>query len=135
MFVRVTCAGVVIGTAHFDPPQGLAHSPLSPSSEYTIAGNAARILGQYLDGRRVWSGEGDFADAFAASWAGGRLALEDLTGRELGVANIVVIEGNPARLGGTAVRVVADFRSDLARVHSRIRPRAAGDGTRTRPAA
>lgn len=137
MLIRVTCAGVVIGTAQFDPPSGLAHAALAPTTEYAIACAAARTLGQHLAGRRLWCRpeDGDFADAIAASWRGGRLALEDLTGRELCVANVAVIEGDPMKLGGTHVRVVADFRSDLARVASRIRPIGNDGESRTRPAA
>src|SRR4051812_37239515 len=32
MLVRVTCDGIVIGTADFHPAEGLAHAPLSPAA-------------------------------------------------------------------------------------------------------
>jgi hypothetical protein len=60
------------------------------------------------------------------------VALEDMTGRELAVANVVVFEGLPAGTGDGPVRVVADFRSDLARAEARLRSSRAGDGNPTR---
>ena len=77
---------------------------------------AARSLGVQFASTQFWlPPDGDFADVAAARWEGGRLALEDLTGRELAVTNIVVLEGLPASPDDGSVRVVADFRSDRAR--------------------
>jgi hypothetical protein len=135
MLVRVTCAGVLIGTARFDSPEGLAHAPLEPSPGYTLVAPAARVLGLQFGVTQFWLPvNGDFADVAAARWAAGRLALEDATGRELGVNNIVVIEGL-GDAGGHLIRVVADFRPDLARVEAFLRTIDRGGGGRTRPAA
>ena len=119
MIVRVTCAGVLIGTARFDSPSGLAHAPLYPSNGYPIASAAAQTLGEELMQRRFWSPSGgDFADVAAAQWQGGRLALQDLMGREVAVNNLVVLE--PPFGGRYLVHLVADFR-DVGRVGSRMR--------------
>ena len=123
MIVRVTCAGVLIGTARFDSPSGLAHAPLYPSNGYPSASAAAQALGGDVTRRRFWSpSNGDFSDVVARGWQGGRLALQDLTGREVAVNSLVVLE--PPFGGRYLVDVVADFR-DVARFGSR----------RTRPAA
>lgn len=136
MVVRVTCAGVLIGTAQFDPPHGLAHASLSPTSDYAFTSAGARALGRELALTRCWCPrDGDFADVAAARWTGGRLALEDTAGREIEVGNVVVLEGSPRGPSGRAVRVVADFRPDLARVQARVRTRGADGGGCTRPAA
>jgi hypothetical protein len=117
MIVRVTCAGVLIGTARFGSPSGLAHAPLYPSNGYPIAAGAAQTIGEELTLRRLWSpSNGDFADVVAAQWQGGRLALQDLMGREVAVDNLVVLE--PPFGGRYLVHLVADFR-DVARVGSR----------------
>ena len=133
MFVRVTCGGVLIGTAHFDPPEGVAHAPLSPTRGYALASMAARSLGVQFASTQFWlPPDGDFADVAATRWEGARLALEDMTGRELAVSNIVVLEGLPASADDGSIRVVADFRSDLARAEARLRSTRTGDGSRTR---
>lgn len=122
MVVRVTCAGVLIGTAEFDPPEGLASANLAPGPGYALAAQAARVLGREFATTQYWTPlERDFADAIATRWEGGRLALEDSTGRELGVNNIVVLEGPPGGPDGSLVRVVADFRPDLARAEAFLR--------------
>jgi len=134
MHFRVTCAGIVIGTAEFVPAAGLAHAPLEPGPGYPFAAAAAWALGQDLGRRQFWPRTaGDFADEAAARWTGERLALEDVTGRELGVNNLVVVEF-PAGMGGATITVVADFRPDLARVEAFLRTVGPGGG-RTRPAA
>jgi hypothetical protein len=136
MLVRVTCGGVLIGTAAFDPPEGVAHAALSPTRAYVLASIPARSLGGQFASTQCWLPEdGDFADVAAARWGGPRLALEDMTGRELGVNNILLLEGLPGAPGESTVRVVADFRSDLARAEARVRPAHRGGGKRTRPAA
>jgi len=89
MHVRVTCAGVVIGAAEFNPADVLAHARLTPSIDYAIAAAAAQELGYGFTHTQFWSPIlGDFADEAAGRWRGGRLALENETGRELGVNNI-----------------------------------------------
>jgi len=123
MIVRVTCAGLLIGTARFDSPSGLAHAPLYPSNGYPNASAAAQTLARELTQRRFWApSEGDFAAVLARRWQGGRLALQDLMGREVEVSSLAVLE--PPFGGRYLVHVVADFR-EVARAGSR----------RTRPAA
>ena len=101
---------------------------------YPFAAAAAQALGHELSRTQFWLAvNGDFADEAASRWSGDRLALEDLTGRELGVNNLVVVEF-PAPVGGSAIRVVADFRPDMARVEAFLRTISPGGG-RTRPAA
>ena len=117
MLVRVSCAGVLVGTARFDAPSGLAYAPLYPATGYTVVAGAAQALGDELMRRRFWSpSDGDFADMVAARWHGGSLALHDLTGRALEVNNAVVLE--PPTWGRHPVYLVADFR-EVARVGSR----------------
>ena len=133
MRVRVTCAGVVIGAADFQPAEGLAYAPLTPRAGYAMAAAAARVIGEQFARTQVWSPVvGDFADEAAARWTGERLALEDETGRELGVGNVVVLE--LPRSDEVAITVVADFRPDVARVEAFLRTVSPGGG-RSRPAA
>ncbi|MDF2770719.1 MAG: hypothetical protein K0S86_212 [Geminicoccaceae bacterium] len=136
MLLRVTCGGVLIGTAQFDLPAGLAHATLVRTGDYSRVSAAARALGRQFALTRFWSPlDGDFADAAAAKWEGGRLALEDASGRELGVSNVLVLEGPLASADGSLVRVVADFRPDLARARAFRRTIDRGGSGRTRPAA
>jgi len=133
MKVRVTCAGVIIGTADFEPAEGVSHASLTPSAAYSLTATAARDLGEQFARTQFWSPvQGDFADEAAARWVGGRLALEDEIGRELGVGNIVILE--QPLVGARALTVVADFRPDLARVEAFLRTVGPGGG-RSRPAA
>jgi len=75
MLVRVTCAGVQIGSASLDPSPGLAHARLFPTAGYVLAASAAQVLGYQLVLTRYWPAfAGDFADAVAARWQGGPLA-------------------------------------------------------------
>lgn len=135
MRVRVTCSGVLIGFAEFEPPDGLAHTILSPAPGYALASAASQALARDLGKTQHWSAyEGDFADVAAARWEGGRLALEDETQQELGVANVVVLEYPAIGQAAPVIRVVADFRPDLARVEAFLRT-LGGPGGRTRPAA
>jgi len=135
MHVRVACAGVVIGAAEFNPADGLAHARLTPSIGYAIAAAAAQELGYEFSHTQFWSPLlGDFAGEAAGRWRGGRLALEDEMGRELGVNNIAVLE-RPIETGAPDVRIVADFRPDLARIEALLRTVGPGEGGRTRPAA
>ena len=134
MFVSVTCAGVVIGSADLEPAEGLAHATLDAGVGYAIATEAARALGEQLRRTQYWSPlQGDFAASVARAWEGDRLALEDALGRELGVNNIAVIEYPTPR--PIPIRLVADFRPDLARVEALLRSIHPAGGGRTRPAA
>jgi len=135
MRVRVTCAGIVIGIADFVPAAGVAHAVLEPEPGYSFAADAAQALGRELSSSdQFWpAGRGDFADEAAAQWSGDRLGLEDVVGRELGVNNLVVVE-YPSFGGVPTIRVVADFRPDMARVEAFLRTIGPGGG-RTRPAA
>ena len=135
MFVRVTCAGVAVGTAEFDPPNGLSHAFLDATAGYACASLFARRMADQLSMTTHWaSGGGDFGAVIATQWEGGRVSLEDDTGRELAVNGIVLIEGLPG--DPDAVHVVADFRPDLARMSATLRPNGRTGGvTRTRPAA
>ena len=135
MLVRVTCAGVLIGTARIDSPSGLAHAPLYPATGYPVVAAAAQAIGDELMHRQFWSSaEGDFADMVAARWQGGSLALQDLVGRPLSVNNLVVLE-TPALGERHPVYLVADFRVDAAGVGSRVHARDPEGRSRTRPAA
>jgi len=136
MLVRVTCDGMVIGTADFLVAEGLAHAPFSPAAAYVLADAAARSLGRQLTRRQYWTAvRGDFACVAAARWEGGRLAIEDMMGRELCADNIVVVERPPGVPGERTVRVVADFRSDVARAQARVRSCELSGDERNRPAA
>jgi len=133
MLVRVTCAGVQIGSAALDPSPGLAHARLFPTAGYVLAATAAQVLGYELTLTRYWPAfAGDFADAVAARWQGGPLALEDVTGRELGV-EVVIFEESCG--GSGIVHVVADFRAERGRGAARVPALGAGRRSRARPAA
>lgn len=135
MFISVTCAGVVIGSADLEPAAGLAHATLDAGPGYAIAAAAARALGERLRRTQYWSAlQGDFAASVARDWEGDRLALEDDLGRELAVNNIAIIE-YPATAREIPIRLVADFRPDLARVEALLRSIDPAGGGRTRPAA
>ena len=130
MLVRVTCAGVLIGTARFDPPEGLAHASLVPSAGFGLVSSVAWALGRQFAATQCWSSGGDFAGAAAGRWTSGRLALEDTLGRELSVNNVLVLAGLPGA-DGHLIHVVADFRADAARVGSYSRRLAADGGDRS----
>ena len=115
--VRVTCAGVEIGTAEFRAPNGLAHERLVTGPHYAIAFDAARRCALALSHTQHWSPRnGDFAAYFAEQWEGGRLGLEDELGREFAVNSLVVID-HPRDVSAEVI-LVADFRPDLARVEA-----------------
>ena len=136
MLVRVTCDGVVIGTADLQPAEGLTHAVLSPAAAYVLADSAARSIGRQLTRRQYWTAvRGDFACVAAARWEGGRLAIQDMNGCELCADNVVVVERPPGGPSEHRVRVVADFRSDVARVQARRRSPDSDCIERNRPAA
>jgi hypothetical protein len=114
--VRVTCAGVDIGTADFATPNGLAHARLIPGPRYGLAFEAARRCGLALSHTQHWSPlQADFAAYIAGEWVGGRLAIEDELGREFAINSLLVID-RPRH--APDVLVVADFRPDLARIEA-----------------
>jgi hypothetical protein len=138
MILRVTCGGVLVGTADFDPPAGLAYARLVPADGYfSLAELHAHRIAALLAQSYFWPPENnDFADAVAAHWNGGRLSLEDSMGNELGVTNIVLIERLLGALSDPSIIAVADFRPDLARVEAFLRTIDIGGGSgRSRPAA
>ena len=142
MRARVTCAGVVIGTAQFDQLRGLAHASLSTTADYASSSRSAKALGRRLARTEYWpAADGDFADAAAARWKGRRLALEDMAGRAVNVRSLGVVEGQVGGPDGITVRIVADFRPPHAHVATgaQVEARARSIGTegdaRTRPAA
>jgi hypothetical protein len=115
--VRVTCAGVEIGTAEFRAPNGLAHERLVTGPHYAIAFDAARRCALALSHTQHWSPRNrDFAAYFAEQWEGGRLGLEDKLGREFAVNSLVVID-HPRDVSAEVI-LVADFRPALARVEA-----------------
>lgn len=129
MQLSVTCSGVVIGSAEFDPPEGLAHAPLITSAGFAMAAYAAWELGEHFVTGQYWSPLfGDFAAAAAGRWTGGRLALQDFAGEELSVNNLAVV------FNRRGIHVVADFRPDLARVEAFLKMLGPSGG-RSRPAA
>ena len=133
MLVRVTCAGVQIGSASLDPSPGLAHARLFPTAGYVLAASAAQVLGYQLTLTRYWPVfAGDFADAVAARWQGGPLALEDVIGRQLDV-DLVIFEETCG--GPGIVHVVVDFRSESGRVAARVPALGTRGRGRARPAA
>ena len=134
MLVRVTCAGILIGSAELLPATGLAHAPLQCSEGYPIAQHAARAAALRVTATQYWSAmDGDFADQMAHEWPGDRLALEDAYGRELSVT--VVVLDFPTPEPRPRVQVVADFRPDLARRMAPLVVEQLGGAGRTRPAA
>lgn len=139
MRLRVTCAGVEVGWADFEPAAGVAHAMLDPGPGYPLAAAAAQAMGRMLAVSQYWPATaGDFADAATARWEGDRLALEDALGQELGVAGITLIErwaADAALRDPPLVVIVADFRPDMARVEAFLRTLGSGGGNRHRPAA
>ena len=132
MFVRVTYAGVFVGSTEFRPAVGLAHAWLVPAHGYAAAASPAQAMGRALAVTQYHSPSlGEFADAVAGWWTGGRLALEDAVGRELGVASVVLVERPSAGEDTGEVQVVADFRPASARVEAWMHPRrrSGSDGT------
>jgi hypothetical protein len=126
----------VIGTAEFEQPVGVAHAALRPTPDYAAVSQVARQIGRRLALTEYHSPrDGDFADVVAARWGGDRLALEDMTGRELAINNIVIVETPAFAPDGSFVRVVADFRTDLARTEARVMLPGTRGGGRNRPAA
>jgi hypothetical protein len=134
--VRVTCAGVAVGTAVFQRSEGLEYADLVPTDAYAMIAWHAQEIGTSLSRRHYWPPHrGDFAEALAEQWSGPRLAFESERGRELAVSSIVVSEFT-APGAAASIRVIADFRPDLARVAALLASTARPDGgAQARPAA
>jgi hypothetical protein len=132
MEYTITCSGIPVGVASIAPLSGLAHAPIRVLPAYAMIREHAIRVGEELGrGRRLWSAvDGDFAEALARSWRGGRLALVDALGVELGVASVLLL----ARAGNTA-HVVVDARPDMARVEAFLRSIDGGTGGGWRSAA
>jgi hypothetical protein len=136
MEYTITCSGSPIGVADLAPLAGLVHAPVRPASGYAAVRDHARRAAAHLGHRRrLWPAvKGDFAEEFARTWGGGRLALVDGLGNEIAVASVMVIDraGPGIRLGP---HVIVDARPDMARVEA-FRLTIDGDGGgRSRPAA
>ena len=131
----VTCSGVRIGSADFNP-EGVAHAHLAHTAAYAMTLAAAAKLGVSFGHTQYWPPlKGDFAAEAAARWTGGRLALEDDTGREVAVNNMVIIHLLAAPSLERILQVVADFRPGMARVEALLCAVEPGGNDRTRPAA
>lgn len=132
MDYTITCDGTPIGTAFIAPLAGLAHADLRPLPAYAAIRPRAVEAARQLSAFRTWSAvNGDFAEEFARSWSGGRLAITDVTGTELSVASVMVIDAAAIRHGP---RVIVDARPDMARVEAFLRTIGRDDDRRSRPA-
>ena len=134
MRYQVTSDGTPIGTVNIDPLIGLAHAELDALPAYAAVRYFALDAGQRFQRVGIWDAtNGDFAEEFARAWAGGRLAICDLKGGELGVASVTIIdwEGAP----NFRPRVVIDARPDMARIEAFLRTVGRGGDGRSRPAA
>ena len=133
MDYSVTCDGTPIGVAFIAPLAGLAHADLRPLSAYAIVQADAADAERELREIRLWDVvAGDFAEEFARTWSGGRLALVDPTGTEIAAASVMVVNGTRARHGP---RVIVDVRPDMSRVEAFLRTIAPNGGGRSRPSA
>ncbi|MEO8624582.1 MAG: hypothetical protein ABI625_26105 [bacterium] len=134
--VRVTCAGVTVGTAAFQRSEGLEYAALVPTDAYAMIAWHAQAIGVSLSRRQYWPPQhGDFAVALAERWGGPRLAFERDRGGELAVSSIVVSEFT-AFGSAASIHVIADFRPDLARIGAVLPATGRREGgAQTRPAA
>ena len=135
MDYTITCAGIPIAVASIEPLAGLCHATVRPLPGYETVRELAVLAGEELGrGRRLWSAvDGDFAEIFARTWIGGRLAIVDPLGAELGVASVMLVH----RLHGLSgpPSVIVDARPDMARVEAFLRSIDSDPGGRSRPAA
>jgi hypothetical protein len=135
MRYQVTSDGTPIGTVDVEPLIGLAHAELHALPAYAAVRYFALDAGSRFRNVGIWNAaNGDFAEEFARAWTGGRLAICDLEGVELGVASVVIIDWQ----GGSTdfrPRVVIDARPDMARVEAFLRTIGRDGGGRSRPAA
>jgi len=124
----VTCDGTPIGSVSIVELTGLPHAELRPNDAYESV--REHSVGATLRFRAIKPGSipGDFAEWFASTWTGGRLALENTYGEEIAVASVMIMQNVHAR-------VVIDVRPDSARTGALIRPADHPAGDRSRPAA
>lgn len=127
-------AGAPIGTATLDASHGLACGRLVPAGGYAAMRSAAEFAGSVLarpspEWRHWPASRGDFAEAFAASLAGG-YELTDARGMPVWAASVAVFALPHER---DAPTVVADFRTDASRAPARLRYRSSDDGARHDP--
>ena len=135
MRYQVTSDGTPIGTVDIEPLIGLARAELDALPAYAAVRSFAFDAGQRLRRVGIWNAaNGDFAEEFARRWSGGRLAICDLKGVELGVASVVILdwEGTP---NDFRPRVVIDARPDMARIEAFLETVGRGGDGRSRPAA
>lgn len=117
------------------PLAGLAHGDVDVVAAYASIRFHAIEAGAQLRERRHWRAQdGDFAEAFADAWNGGRLALTDSEGVELTVASVVVVEDRRS-LSGHGPVVIADARPDMARAEAILRTTLRNGDDRSKPAA
>jgi len=136
MEYTITCNGSPIGVADLPPLVGLVHAAVRPLAGYAaVRDHASRAAAQLGHGRWLWPAvKGDFAEEFARTWGGGRLALIDALGDEIAVASVMVLDWADVgiRLGA---QVIVDARPDMARVEAFLLTLDGGGGGRSRPAA
>jgi hypothetical protein len=132
----VTCNGSPIGVADLASLSGLAHAVMQPAAGYVaIRDHARQAAAQLGVGRRLWTAvQGDFAEEFARTWGGGRLAIVDGLGDEVAVASVIVIDSAEPEMAPRP-RVVVDARPDMARVEALLSTTDGDDGGRSRPTA
>jgi hypothetical protein len=133
MEYSITCNGTPIGTAVVLSLAGLAHADLRPLPAFSVVFGHADAAARELREIRLWdTAASDFADQFARTWTGGRLALVDTSGEEVATASVMVVTGTRVRHGP---RVIVDARPDMARVEALLRGRGVDGGGQSRPAA
>jgi hypothetical protein len=133
MEYTITCDGVPIGTAWFAPLSGLAHADLRSLPAYAAIHQHANAAAQRLMDNRVQEARyRDFAEDFARTWTGGRLAVVDPRGSAVAAASVMIVNATRVRAGP---RVIVDMRPDTARADAILREMPAGSGDRSRPAA
>lgn len=125
----VTCDGAPIGVVFIPTLTGLPHAELRPTAAYeSVRDHAVQAAMRLARMPSPHPYEGDFAEAFARTWTGGRLAIADMTGDEISVSSVMIIDGR-------IPRVIVDARPDMARIEAFIHTIGRGGGGRRRPAA
>ncbi len=135
MHCWITCDGTPVGTANLAPIAGLAHAVMEPVDAYASIRFHAIEAGAQLRECRHWDPQdGDFAEAFAHAWNGGRLALTDPERAELAITSVVVVEDGLSLTQRGPV-VIVDARPDMARVEAFLRTTLRNGDDRSKPAA
>ena len=124
----VTCDGTPIGTVSIPVLSGLPYAELQANYAYESVRDDATAATLRFARMNYGRYTGDFAEAFARTWTGGRLGLTDLNGDEIAVASVMI-------LANRSPRVIVDARPDTARSGAALGPVDRVDGARTRPAA